>query len=97
MHDQKRAVAVVRPHGDLDLDTAPDLQRELAAALGTHREVVVDLSAVDFMDCAGLRPLARAGKEAEREGACLVLRGAGPRVLRLLRLTGTDRYLTLEP
>jgi anti-anti-sigma factor len=42
--------------GELDLATAPNLNDEFerAAACGPH-EVVLDLSALTFIDCAGLR------------------------------------------
>ncbi|MEV4557873.1 STAS domain-containing protein [Kitasatospora sp. NPDC049285] len=88
---------VVRACGEIDLDTAPGLHRELARALTERREVVLDLSGVTFMDCAGLGALVRARNQAERCGARLVLRGAGGCVVRLLRLTGLHRRLTVEP
>ncbi|MFF4344380.1 STAS domain-containing protein [Kitasatospora sp. NPDC001540] len=81
---------LVRVRGEVDADTAPRTGRELARALAEHREVVLDLSEVTFMDCAGLRVLLAAGEQADRTGARLVLRGAGRPVTRLLELTGLD-------
>ncbi|MBO1420243.1 STAS domain-containing protein [Streptomyces sp. FH025] len=75
----------------------PALRRALAAALESHREVVLDLSEVTFMDCTGLGALVRARNQADRSGARLVLRGAGRRVVRLLKLTGLHRRLAVEP
>ncbi len=44
--------------GDLDIVAAPSLRRSLAwAERHQGAQVVVDLSAVTFMDCAGVRPL----------------------------------------
>ncbi|GLW72680.1 hypothetical protein Kpho02_49790 [Kitasatospora phosalacinea] len=80
----------VRVRGEVDADTAPRTHRELTRALAEHREVVLDLSEVTFMDCAGLRVLLAAGELADRTGARLVLRGAGRPVARLLELTGLD-------
>ncbi|MFE4361117.1 MULTISPECIES: STAS domain-containing protein [Streptomycetaceae] len=88
---------IVRAHGEIDLDAAPSLRRALATALESHREVVLDLSEVTFMDCAGLGALVRARAQADRCGARLVLRGAGRRVVRLLKLTGLHRRLAVEP
>ncbi|MEU8516715.1 STAS domain-containing protein [Kitasatospora sp. NPDC048722] len=88
MHDRHTAAAVVTASGDLDLETACVPRRELTAALLARREVVLDLSGVDFMDCAGPSALVHARNQADRPGARLVLRGAGARVLRLLELTG---------
>ncbi|MEU8517688.1 STAS domain-containing protein [Kitasatospora sp. NPDC048722] len=88
---------VVRARGEIDFDTAPSLRRALAAALESHREVVLDLSEVTFMDCAGLGALVRARNQADRSGRRLVLRGAGRCVVRLLKLTGLHRRLAVEP
>jgi anti-anti-sigma factor len=47
--------------GELDIDTAAGLRRTLAdAGRDPDRDVVVDLSGVTFVDCAGLRPLLEA-------------------------------------
>ncbi|WP_042391633.1 STAS domain-containing protein [Streptacidiphilus carbonis] len=94
MHEQ-HAAALVQARGEIDLDTAPALQRRLTAALKAHGEAVLDLSQVTFMDCAGLRPLLLAHHLAARHGGRLILHGACHPVLRLLELTGLDQYLTL--
>ncbi|MFF7585900.1 STAS domain-containing protein [Kitasatospora purpeofusca] len=97
MSSESNEPCTVRVNGEIDLDTAPSLRRDLATALDSHHEVVLDLSEVTFMDCAGLGALVRARKQADRCGARLVLRGAGRHVLRLLELTGLHRRLTVEP
>ncbi|MFF8772489.1 STAS domain-containing protein [Kitasatospora sp. NPDC015120] len=88
---------MVRAFGEIDIATAPRLGRRLAAALGAHREVVLDLSEVTFMDCSGLRVLVQARNRADRYGGRLVLRGARGPVARLLRLTGLGRRLAAGP
>ncbi|WP_420706277.1 STAS domain-containing protein [Streptomyces sp. NRRL B-24484] len=45
---------VVRVRGETDLEAAPRLRGEPAAAYESHRELVLDLSEVTFTDCAGL-------------------------------------------
>lgn len=88
---------VVAAHGEIDIDTAPQLQHALAGALKAHHEVVLDLSQVTFMDCSGLRVLDRALRLAHQHRSRLVLRGAAASVRRLLKVTGMHRHLTLEP
>ncbi|GAB7188640.1 hypothetical protein ATKI12_8471 [Kitasatospora sp. Ki12] len=97
MNGQSDQPFTVRANGEIDLDTAPVLRRALAAALESHREVVLDLSEVTFMDCAGLGTLVQARNQADRSGGRLVLRGAGRRVVRLLKLTGLHRRLAVDP
>ncbi|MFD0263979.1 STAS domain-containing protein [Kitasatospora indigofera] len=94
MDNKRSTVAVVWARGDIDLDTAPALHRRLEAALREHRDVVLDLSQVTFMDCAGLGTLLDARGQADRHGGRLVLRAVGTDVLRLLRLTGLEGRLT---
>lgn len=83
--------------GELDVLTAADVRRRLqdACACGDTRDVVVDLSAVTFMDCSNLTPLVEARR---RLGPRLRLQGCSPPVRRLLRLTGLLEAFTLtEP
>ncbi|MFI6847742.1 STAS domain-containing protein [Kitasatospora sp. NBC_00085] len=93
MSSSRNAPFVVRARGEIDIDTAPRLRRELTAALAANRDVVVDLAEVTFMDCSGLRALVQARNQADRQGKHLVLRGAGRPVARLLGLTGLTRRL----
>ncbi|MFD8708639.1 STAS domain-containing protein [Kitasatospora sp. NPDC059648] len=88
---------VVTAYGEIDLDTAPRLHRELSRALVEHQEVVLDLSQVTFMDCSGLGVLVRARDQADRSGRRLVLRGVGRPVAQLLKLTGLACRLTPVP
>ncbi|MFD5613404.1 STAS domain-containing protein [Kitasatospora sp. NPDC127060] len=97
MHTEFSAPFVVRASGDVDLAAAPRLRRDLAHALAAHHDVVLDLSEVEFMDCAGLGALVEALNQADRQGRRLALRGTGPRVARLLELTGLHRRLAARP
>ncbi|MFF1510346.1 STAS domain-containing protein [Streptomyces sp. NPDC058326] len=82
----------VRVSGEIDSDTAPHLHRTLMAALCAHPEgVTLDLSAVTFCDCAGLRAFLAARLAHLDGGRCpLALGPVSPRMARLLRLTGTE-------
>jgi anti-anti-sigma factor len=82
--------------GELDLATAPALQARLGRAITHHREAgfVLDLAAVTFVDCAGLRPVLRA---RNRLGHRLYLRNVPARVLRLLELADVATSLHILP
>jgi anti-anti-sigma factor len=84
--DQKPSEAwVVRVVGDLDLASAPGLRNRIArAADDPTREVVVDLSGVSFLDCAGLDALLTA---QDQLGSRLSLRWPSIAVLWLIELT----------
>jgi anti-sigma B factor antagonist len=84
----------VRPIGELDLETAPQLEEELAAAraAGAGR-LVLDMRALTFMDSTGLRLVIRWDTAAREEGFEFAI-VPGPEVVqRVFRLTGMDEHL----
>ena len=58
--------AEVHIRGELDIASAPQLAAILDAALANARLVVLDLSQLTFMDCAGLDAIIRADSSARR-------------------------------
>jgi anti-anti-sigma factor len=78
---------VVAASGELDLAGVPAVTATLAEAVTARcRRVVIDASALTFLDAAGLRALC--AKPAGRDGDLdVVLRAPSPPVRRLLELT----------
>jgi anti-sigma B factor antagonist len=90
--------ALVTVCGEVDLLTAPRLGRALEAAATTrlrcgHHRVVLDVSAVTFMDASGLRVLVSAMRRLTSSGGSLTLRCPTPEVRRLLSITGLTDFL----
>ena len=73
--------------GEIDLATRDQL-RECLAPL--HGNVVVDLSAVTFLDSSGIATIVAQASRMADEGATLKLRGASSVVARVLHITGLD-------
>jgi anti-sigma B factor antagonist len=91
--------AWVRPVGELDLDTAPRLEAELATvrAQGDPR-LVLDLRRLTFMDSTGLRLVIRWDGVAREEGFEFAIVPGPDIVQRVIRLTGMDDQLaTADP
>lgn len=83
--------------GELDLETASELDRELAQIDETHvSRILIDLSGVTFMDSTGLASIIRALNFAQSNGHSLVLRRGSNQVQRLFTLTGVNERLTFE-
>ncbi|MFD5490634.1 STAS domain-containing protein [Streptomyces virginiae] len=85
--------AVVRPVGEIDIDTAPSLSRALAHALtyvATSRadRIVADCSRVTFCDSSGLNALIAARLQAVEAGTTIGLANPAPQLQRLLQMTG---------
>jgi len=88
---------VVELHGELDLASVDALAvklRELAPL--RSRGVVIDLSHLYFLDCAGLRVLVDGAEHFAASGAEVVLLSPTPPVRRVLDLTGVSSELTIE-
>jgi len=87
--DEAHVIAV---GGELDLASAPELSRALAAPGGAEDAPVrLDLSAVTFIDSSALRALLLAGRQLAERGRTLQI---GPRsdvVSRVLEVTQLDQ------
>ena len=83
--------------GDLDLATAPRLRDELEHA-ATHptQAVVLDLSALEFMDCAALRGVIAFAEGVRIRGWRLRCVSPPPRVARIWTLTNTETTFPVE-
>lgn len=79
---------VVVAAGEIDMVAGPQLE-ELVLPLERPGPVVIDVSAVTFLDSSGLRTLLKIARAASERGDEVVLRAPSPEVDRLLELTGT--------
>jgi len=83
--------------GRLDVHAVADVRSTLHAAIDAGSgDLVVDVSGVELVDRTGLGVLVGADRRAKLAGRRVVLRDAGPRLVRILRATGLHRVLTVE-
>jgi anti-sigma B factor antagonist len=93
-HDGPRPV--LRLQGELDICTKDCLRRAVSSALEHHpATLVLDLSALGFMDCSGLSVLVWAHELLAGQQRQLLITGSQPIVRRLICLMGLDTYLHL--
>jgi anti-sigma B factor antagonist len=92
--DIEPAATVMRLDGRLNMVSAPQLKAAVAAAVQAGRtRVVVDLTAVTFLDSSGLGALIAGLKATRQAGGDLRMTGANEQVRTVLRLTNLDRVL----
>ena len=85
-------------HGELDISGVAAVHQELARlAGGDSRDVILDLSGLEFIDSTGLSCLIEANDIARAKGLSLSIVPGEEEVARVLRLTGLDRILPLVP
>jgi anti-sigma B factor antagonist len=79
---------VVTIRGDLDIVTSPQLDERLNQAEAGDNRIILDLSAVDFLDTSALAVIIGHWKKAEAAGGSLTLVGARYRYTKTLWITG---------
>lgn len=86
--------------GELDMNTAPALERELEEALsGEGGPVLLDLSECEFIDSTGIALIVRAWQRLEGNGSDrgrFALCCFKPQVERLLKITGVASSISLH-
>ena len=83
-------VTTIHVRGEIDLATAPMLERGLDGVNPSSwgRAVLVDMSAVTFLDCAGLSACLSLRSEAQRAAVAFSLVNVPGQVARVFALTG---------
>ena len=88
---------IVKPAGELDAYSAPQLRKILDEVLdGSVQRVAVDLAAISFIDSTGLGVLVGAARRAKAQGAEVVLDSPSHSVHRVLQITGLSLSITIE-
>ncbi len=96
--EERDALAIVTPRGDVDASTAADFQAELDRLLGKRvHYFVLDLGSVGFMDSAGLATLVRLYKRVRIGEGDVRLAAVPPQVMEVLTLTRLDRVFEISP
>ena len=87
--------------GELDMNTAPELEQALEEALVDERaSIMLDLSDCEFIDSTGIALIVRAWQRLDREAGGggkgrLVLCCINHQVRRLLNITGVESSISL--
>jgi anti-sigma B factor antagonist len=79
---------IVALAGELDVGDAESVMAVLAAVAARDPRIIVDLAALEFIDCGALGTLCRARAQARQAGGDLLLAAPRGPVRRVLALTG---------
>jgi len=89
--------ATVIAPAEVDLATSAALRTDIEHAMRESAWIIVDLSAVEFIDSSGLSVLMWGRKIAVERDGNLLLVGSGERTRKMLRITQLDRVFDLYP
>lgn len=82
--------------GELDAVNAADGVAAITAIMTPGQCLIVDMTALEFIDCCALRALLAVREVARQEGGDLLLAAPKGSVLRLLTLTGWDGVVSVH-
>ena len=81
--------------GRLDTTTAPALDKAINEEIGTAKNLVLDVKAMEYISSAGLRVLLSAQKKMQKIGSMKVL-NVCPAVMEVFEMTGFADILVIE-
>jgi len=95
--EQETGAFIVLVEGELDMNTAAQLERELQAPLANpEAALLIDLSRCEFIDSTGIALIVRAWQELDGNGR-FALCGVGDQVARVLDITGLGTTIPSHP
>ena len=90
--DEITAVCI---EGEWDLCNAPQITEAGKRLLADNKQVILDLSAATFIDCAVIHALIDVQAKAQKNGGVVVLQlGTAPIVERVIEISKIERLLT---
>lgn len=93
---KKGAVTVLAPDGEIDFHVSPDLREQVMTQLNAGQRLLVDMSAVTYIDSSTIACLVEGLQEARERGLEFGLAGVQDAVLQVLRLTRLDGVFTIH-
>lgn len=95
-------ISAITVLGELDMNTAPQLEQQLEEALaGGEASIVLDLSQCEFIDSTGIALIVRSWQRLDRNAGGdgkgrLVLCSHNHQVRRLLKITGVESSISMH-
>jgi anti-sigma B factor antagonist len=97
-HEIDAQTTVVAVEGEIHVSTAPEFSQLLTASISAGKiYMVIDMTAVEFIDSTGLSVLLNALRRVTRAGGRLALVCSNPTVLRLFEVTRLDSTFEIRP
>lgn len=94
-HTKEAEKLTVALEGRLDTITAPELETALTTLLEGVKELVLDMSALEYISSAGLRVVLKAQKVMFAQGSMTVV-GANESILEVFEITGFADILNIQ-
>ncbi len=94
--NEHQGVIVIALDGDVDLEHSAAVRDMLLEQVAKGRNLMVDLSAVDYIDSSGIASLIEALQSAKRNDTRLELVSVSDQAMRVLRLARLDKVFDIH-
>ena len=81
--------------GRLDTQTAPELEKEIDGIIANLKELVFDMTGLEYISSAGLRVILKAQKIMNTKGSMKLI-GVNESIMEVFDITGFLDILTIE-
>jgi anti-sigma B factor antagonist len=93
---EEQGKIVIALEGDIDLENAGEVRKALLANLKQKKDLLIDLSAVSYIDSSGIASLVEGLQVARKQKNELSLVSVSPRAMRVLELARLDKVFAIH-
>lgn len=93
---EEQGKIVIALAGDIDLENAGGVRKALLNSLKQKKDLLIDLSAVSYIDSSGIASLVEGLQVARKQKNELSLVSVSPRALRVLELARLDKVFAIH-
>ncbi len=94
---EEQGKIVIALNGDIDLENAGEIRKALLTNLKQKKDLLVDLSAVTYIDSSAIASLVEGLQVARKQKNELSLISVSARALRVLELARLDKVFAIYP
>src|SRR3972149_6428620 len=88
--------AVIELSGEVDLSCSPEARKEILPCLKANKNLLIDLSAVTYIDSSGVASLVEGYQTARKQNQKFGLVGVSKAVLNVLQLARLDKVFPIH-
>jgi len=89
-------MTIVALSGDVDLENSPQVRSVLLDSVGERRGILVEMSAVSYIDSSGIASLVEAYQSARRANTAFALVAVSDAAMRVLELARLDQVFSIH-
>ena len=91
----QKNILIIAVNGSIDSNTAPEVQEKVLEASADSKNVILDLTEVDFVSSAGLRVILMVYRQIKSKDGKVVLVGVSEEIKDVMTVTGFANFFEM--